>query len=97
DAATTRVETMARTEGGFVIGERDLQLRRPGEILGTRQHGLPDLRVADLITDVAVLELARDEAHRLLLEDPDLSQPEHATLAREVRRRFAPETTVAVG
>jgi len=97
DAARTRMETMAQTQDGFVIAQRDLQLRGPGEILGTRQHGLPDLRVADLLADVAVLELARDEAHRLLLEDPDLSQPEHATLAREVRRRFARETTVAVG
>src|SRR5207245_1003830 len=81
DAARTRMETMAQTQDGFVIAQRDLQLRGPGEILGTRQHGLPDLRVADLITDVAVLELARDEAHRLLLEDPDLSQREHAALA----------------
>ena len=97
DAARTRMETMAQTQDGFVIAQRDLQLRGPGEILGTRQHGLPDLRVADLITDVAVLELARDEAHRLLLEDPDLSQREHAALAREVRRRFAQETTLAVG
>src|SRR5207245_11640266 len=97
DAARPRMETMAQTQDGFVIAQRDLQLRGPGEILGTRQHGLPDLRVADLLADVAVLELARDEAHRLLLEDPDLSQPEHATLAREVRRRFARETAVAAG
>ena len=97
DAARARMETMEHTQDGFVIAQRDLQLRGPGEILGTRQHGLPDLRVADLLSDVAILEVARDEAQRILLDDPALSRGEHAALAREVRRRFLERTTVSVG
>lgn len=97
DAARARMETLEHTQDGFVIAQRDLQLRGPGEILGTRQHGLPDLRVADLLADVAILEVARDEAQRILLDDPDLSRGEFAALAQEVRRRFLERTTVSVG
>src|SRR5712691_3432098 len=97
DAARERMETMAHTHDGFVVAQRDLELRGPGEILGTRQHGLPDLRIADPLADVAILELARDEARRLLADDPDLSRREEAALQRQVRRRFVERTAVAVG
>jgi len=91
------METMAHTHDGFVVAQRDLELRGPGEILGTRQHGLPDLRIADPLADVAILELARDEARRLLADDPGLSRREDAALQRQVRRRFVERTAVAVG
>lgn len=97
DTARARVETMVHTQDGFVIAQRDLELRGPGEILGTRQHGLPDLRIADLLADAAVLELARNEARRLLEDDAGLSRREHGALAQEVRRRFAERATGAVG
>jgi len=97
DAARERMETMAHTHDGFVVAQRDLELRGPGEILGTRQHGLPDLRIADPLADVAILELARDEARRLLADDPGLTRREDAVLGRQVRRRFVVRTTVAVG
>jgi ATP-dependent DNA helicase RecG len=98
DAARTRLETMARTRDGFVIAQKDLELRGPGELLGTRQHGLPDLRIADLMLDVPILEVARQEALRLLHDDPDLSRPDDRELRQQVRRRFVERSgVVAVG
>ena len=53
---------MTQTNDGFVIAEKDLQLRGPGEFLGTRQSGLPDLIISDIVRDAKVLEMARNEA-----------------------------------
>jgi ATP-dependent DNA helicase RecG len=69
--ARQRLETMRQTHDGFVIAERDLQLRGPGELLGTRQTGLALFRVADLARDADLLPLVRDLADRLLAEAPD--------------------------
>src|SRR5690606_14874922 len=60
--AEERLRALERTNDGFAIAEQDLKLRGPGEIFGTRQHGLPDLRVADPIRDLKLLEVARKEA-----------------------------------
>ena len=68
---------------GFALAEQDLMLRGPGEFFGTRQAGLPALKVAKL-SDLATLELARKEAKRLFEGDPTLSAPQHAGLARRV-------------
>lgn len=94
DGARARMDTMGQTRDGFVIAQRDLELRGPGEILGTRQHGLPDLRIADLLDDLPVLEAARTEAQRLLRDDPVLSLSEHAELRRQVQRRFVERASV---
>lgn len=88
DASRERMDTMAATRDGFVIAQKDLELRGPGEILGTRQHGLPDLRVADLLVDLPVLETARNEAARLLRQDPQLWDPDLEPLRAEVRAKF---------
>ena len=85
--AQERLRLLEETTDGFRLAEADLQMRGPGEFFGTRQSGLPDLRVASLL-DTRLIELARSEATRLLEEDPDLAQPEHAALAREVQRLF---------
>lgn len=98
DTARMRLETMAQTSDGFVIAQRDLELRGPGELMGTRQHGLPDLRIADLLQDAPILQEANQEASHLLADDPDLSQPHHTELQDQVRRRFAERPGVsAVG
>lgn len=80
-----RVEIMCTTNSGFDIAEADLKLRGPGEFRGVRQSGMSDLRVADLIRDVRLLDRARREAKALLERDPDLSEPEHLPLAQLAR------------
>lgn len=86
-----RMRVMVEHNDGFVIAEEDLLLRGPGEFYGTRQHGLPDLRVARMGRDVALLEEARQAAFRLAEKDPQLRRPEHALLRNrtaEIRRRM---------
>lgn len=80
-----RLKIMEQTQDGFLLAEEDLKLRGPGEFFGTRQSGLPDLRMARL-SDVVLLELARKEALDLFHRDPELKQPEHRLLAGEVGR-----------
>ena len=82
----SRIRIMLQENDGFKIAEEDLRLRGPGEFYGTRQHGLPDLRVANLLKDQALLEEAREAAFGLVQRDPALSTAEHALLAQEVRR-----------
>ena len=80
EEAQERLRILETTHDGFKLAEEDLRIRGPGEYFGTRQSGLPDLKVARL-TDVALIEQARAEAIRLLDGDPELSRPEHRTLA----------------
>jgi ATP-dependent DNA helicase RecG len=81
--AQERLQAIEATQDGFALAEKDLELRGPGEFFGTRQSGLPDLKLAGL-GDVRILEQARNEAQALFREDPDLSKPEHRLLARKV-------------
>lgn len=78
-----RLKIIEQTSDGFVLAEEDLKMRGPGEFFGTRQSGLPDLRVAKL-SDVKVLEDARRVAMQIFKEDPDLQKPEHGQLAANV-------------
>ena len=80
-----RLDIIEKVQDGFVLAEEDLKLRGPGEFFGTRQSGLPDLRMARL-SDVELLELARSEAIRLFEEDAGLEKEEHSLLARELAR-----------
>ena len=80
-----RLDIIENTQDGFRLAEEDLRLRGPGEFFGTRQSGLPDLRMAKL-SDVALLETARNEAIELFQTDPELKQTEHHLLARELAR-----------
>lgn len=72
-----RISTMVRTSDGFEISEVDLQLRGPGDLLGTQQSGLLDLKIANLSRDGQVVALAREAAKEILTEDPTLEKPEH--------------------
>ncbi len=83
--AAERLHALEQSQDGFALAEKDLQLRGPGDFFGTRQSGLPDLKMAQL-SDLRTLELARAEATRLLQDDPDLSLPEHTALARKARQ-----------
>jgi len=80
EAAQTRLNVMKSTEDGFIIAEEDLKLRGGGEVLGTRQSGLPEFRVARLPEDEALLQAARDEARLVLSRDPELTGPRAETL-----------------
>jgi ATP-dependent DNA helicase RecG len=80
-----RLRIMEQTNDGFVLAEKDLELRGAGDLLGARQHGLPNLKVASL-GDTETLELARSEALALFDADPELSTPEHRLLGMAVRR-----------
>ncbi|MBE3589833.1 MAG: ATP-dependent DNA helicase RecG [Firmicutes bacterium] len=91
-----RMRVMEREHDGFRIAEADLQLRGPGEVLGTRQHGLPELAVADLARDQDLVALAQQEAERLLQADPGLERPEHRALRERVQAAFADRLDRAV-
>jgi ATP-dependent DNA helicase RecG len=80
-----RLDIIESTRDGFKLAEEDLKLRGPGEFFGTRQSGLPDLRMARL-SDVALLELARKEATALFETDPEMKKREHRLLAGELAR-----------
>ncbi|MBI3811756.1 MAG: ATP-dependent DNA helicase RecG, partial [Nitrospirae bacterium] len=88
DEAKRRLSTMVRNRDGFVIAEEDLAIRGPGEFFGTRQSGLPELRVANILRDVKLLEEAREEAGKLLSFDPKLSRSEHAALKSALARKW---------
>lgn len=91
--AEKRLKTMTATNDGFKISEMDLKLRGPGEFFGTRQHGLPELRIADIVTDAKLLYRARDWAFRIIGEDPKLSKGENqcirSTFIRKYKKRFS--------
>ncbi|HSW46066.1 MAG TPA: helicase-related protein, partial [Phycisphaerae bacterium] len=86
--APRRLRVLCETTDGFRIAEEDLRLRGPGELLGTRQHGFPELRVANLIEDTELLLQARDDAAAIASRDGRLADPAHQPLRDELRRRF---------
>ena len=88
DTASKRNEIMCSTEDGFVIAEEDLKLRGPGEIFGTRQHGIPELHIADLVRNVGVLETVRNLAQEILAEDPSLTSVKYMALRKRIEKLF---------
>ena len=88
DDTKRRLKALTQTNDGFRIAEEDLKLRGPGDFFGSRQHGLPTLKAADLSCDMPLLAEARDAAQQLLADDPLLTQPEHAVLRRRVQALF---------
>ena len=91
DPRLPRLEAIANERDGFRLAEVDLELRGAGDVLGTRQHGLPEFRVARLPEDTELLVRARDRADAILLDDPRLEQPEHSLLREAVVSRFGSE------
>jgi ATP-dependent DNA helicase RecG len=90
ELAARRLEAVSNERDGFKLAEVDLSLRGEGELLGTKQSGLPDFRVARLPEDQELLERARKLAIALLRSDPELAHPEHALLRDAIARRFGP-------
>lgn len=87
--AVQRLKTFCATNDGFKVADEDLKLRGPGDFFGERQHGLPKLRIADMLTDMSILHEAQKCARELAKTDPKLSDPEHRALRAEIRRLFA--------
>ena len=83
-----RLQFLCRTPDGFAVAKYDLETRGPGDFFGAAQHGLPTLRVADLVQDTKTLRVAQDEAKALLAIDPNLIDPAHRALSDEVERLF---------
>jgi ATP-dependent DNA helicase RecG len=81
-----RIKTMVSTNDGFRISEADLRLRGPGDLMGTRQSGILDLKIADLSSDTKILQFARNAALELVEDDPLFEKPENAPLAKEIKR-----------
>ncbi|MEK6773946.1 MAG: ATP-dependent DNA helicase RecG [Bdellovibrionota bacterium] len=90
DEGRLRTEMMEKTNDGFKIAEFDLEMRGPGEFLGTRQSGLPGFRMANLVRDVAILQQAREVAFEVLRRDPQLLKPENLKLREELLRAHGP-------
>lgn len=88
EIAKKRCEIMEASSDGFYIAEEDLKLRGPGEIFGTRQHGLPDLNIADLARHISILNVAKNEAKIIIENDPQLKKTENQPLRRRVIRLF---------
>ncbi len=86
--ADERIRIMCDTNDGFKISEKDLELRGPGEFFGVRQHGLPELKVANLAEDMLLLATAKGAAEKLLEADPKLNNPENRLLKEKIRSRF---------
>jgi ATP-dependent DNA helicase RecG len=88
EAAISRLEIMTRSRDGFEIAEHDLKLRGPGELFSARQHGLPDLKIANIVEDFELLNLARRDAFAMIQADPALTEPDHALIRQELIKRF---------
>jgi len=92
DVENQRLQAMVETNDGFVLAEKDLEIRGPGQFLGTRQSGYTELKLAS-ITDLKLVEQARQHASDLFRQDPDLSQDKHQKLALAVNQFWTPKNT----
>ncbi|UCD50325.1 MAG: ATP-dependent DNA helicase RecG [Phycisphaerales bacterium] len=88
DAARARLDVMTRTTDGFEIAEQDLRIRGPGEFFSARQHGLPDLKIANIIDDYQLLVMARKQAFEMASADPMLTREAHRPIRQTLLARF---------
>ena len=88
DTAQRRMKVMETTTDGFKIADEDLKLRGPGEFFGSRQHGLPEMKIADMLEDRSTLEETQRAAREIIAHDPELSSSESAALKNEIQRLF---------
>ncbi|MDR0852577.1 MAG: ATP-dependent DNA helicase RecG [Clostridiales Family XIII bacterium] len=89
EEAAARIAVMTETNDGFVIAEKDLEMRGPGDLFGVRQHGVPELHLADLVRHERILQRVRDEAACVLEADPRLESPENSALRAYIEAQFS--------
>ncbi len=82
-----RIKAMLSTNDGFKLAELDLKLRGPGDIEGTRQSGIADLKLANIVEDEVILKAARHAAEQILGDDPNLDHPQNQPLRNHLRRK----------
>ena len=95
EVTESRLRSMTRTTNGFEIAEMDLSLRGPGEFFGTRQHGLPEFKLADITNEMGLLQQARDDAMALLADDPRLIKPVHQHLREALKEQLGETLALA--
>ena len=87
DEAMARMKIMCETTDGFKIADEDLRLRGPGDFFGTRQHGLPKLRIADILTDTKILMQTQELAKEIMAVDTDFQKEEHKKIGKQVMKK----------
>ncbi len=95
ETAQARLTAICDSTDGFAIAEMDLKLRGPGEFFGTRQHGLPEFKLADITAEIELLQTAKDDALAILQNDPDLKLREHVPLRRALTKQFGDSLQLA--
>jgi len=83
-----RIKTMVETNDGFKISEVDMQLRGPGDILGTQQSGVVDFKKLDLVTDGKIIKISKETVEHILEKDPLLSHPDHSSMKNYYLRQY---------
>lgn len=96
EVAVKRAEIMTASTDGFYIAEEDLKLRGPGEIFGTRQHGLPDMNISDLAKHMQILNHAKDVAKVILKDDPSLMKEKNRELRNRISKLFGEDLTLSL-
>ena len=82
------MKVMTQTNNGFIISEKDLELRGSGEFFGTRQHGLPELKIANLFEDIEMLKSIQSVAIKIMEEDPNLEKEKNILLRKQIENKF---------
>jgi len=83
-----RMKVMTETNNGFIISEKDLELRGSGEFFGTRQHGLPELKIANLFEDIEMLKSVQSVAIKIMEEDSNLEKEKNLLLKKQIEKKF---------
>ena len=92
-----RIAYFEKNNDGFALAQKDIALRGPGEILGKKQHGLPDLKIGDLEDDKDLLFLARDDAFSAIADDAEMKSPEFFTIKKQLQKLSAKEKLLSIG
>lgn len=83
-----RMKIMCQTNNGFAISEKDLELRGSGEFFGTKQHGLPEFKIANLFEDIEILKKVQNVAIEIMEDDPNLTKEKNLELKKQIENKF---------